>query len=960
MADLSVAYDVERAFGCTFEMSTNINVLCPWCETAESRSPSCSVCEMGIFNCKSCKVTGDIFDFYSQTMGVTLTEAKLLLVRDGDKPQHKRRKPGTLDDVLIDKCHDLLLRHSQFRNYLHQERGLTTNILRQFRIGCDEYRITIPIFDPAGQPTNIRRYRPHASKSPKMVSHRAGDGHPRLYPVSSLLTPGSIILCEGEWDALLLIQKGFNAITTTGGAGAWKPEWSQALAGRHVIIIFDVNDKERVGDIAAEQRAQELLGYDCTVQIVKLPLDNVGGDITDYFVKYSLSGESLSKLITKTPYITASTTASTTATEVPQDEVPSVASAEPASGRCPTAVTLNEAADSKYFFQPITMRCMVAGKGTAPYLVPKKFELRVQDKNGDGSFFDCTFNDWDGRILALLDCSRSSQKRILASMFGIPPTSEVTVKVHEAMNIEEIYLAPNIDDEQEQGEYTLRKCYYLGHGIDTNKVYDFTGYTLPHPRTQQATHVLVNAVPSETMIDNFVLSEDDVNELRGAFSSTNPHDKLGEIAGDLAQSVTHIYGRDDLHIAVDLVLFSPLSFVFNGLLVNKGWLEALIIGDTRTGKGFVAEGLLRHYQAGEVVSGENVSMAGLVGGIQKLGDRFTLVWGRIPLSDRRAVVIDECGSLSYSDIGRLSRIRSEGIAEITKIITEKTRARCRLIWIGNPRPWASGAPRRMSDYNYGVEAAAELIGAAEDMARFDFVFTVAKNEVDAKLINQRMSGESSIARYPRELHRKLLMWVWSRLPDQVVFSDDAVAMILKASQDLGRRFSSRLCLIQYEDVRFKLARLAAASAGRLFSTDDGIVLSVNQTHVTFAYNFLYHIYHKESCQYVQLSDAERERSTLRNEKQVLEILELAGDSLSDLVDGLLEQRRITARDLSDYAAIDLYQARSLISDLVRHRAITKEQYHYVKKPAFKIFLQRTKSTLGSDHYTATEESDVSI
>jgi hypothetical protein len=116
-------------------------------------------------------------------------------------------------------------------------------------------------------------------------------------------------------------------------------------------------------------------------------------------------------------------------------------------------------------------------------------------------------------------------------------------------------------------------------------------------------------------------------------------------------------------------------------------------------------------------------------------------------------------------------------------------------------------------------------------------------------------------------------------------------------------------------------------------------------HVTFAYNFFHRIYTTSASGYAQLSEAEQDRSTLRNSEVVVATLQGAGELLGDLVEGLLEHRQIAARDLMDYAGLDLFQARSIISELVRHRALVKEYGYYIKKPAFRILLQKLKHHL---------------
>jgi hypothetical protein len=180
------------------------------------------------------------------------------------------------------------------------------------------------------------------------------------------------------------------------------------------------------------------------------------------------------------------------------------------------------------------------------------------------------------------------------------------------------------------------------------------------------------------------------------------------------------------------------------------------------------------------------------------------------------------------------------------------------------------------------------------------------------------------------------------------------------SQELARKFTPKIPLIQGEDIRFKLARIAAAAAGRTFSTADFETLNVEKRHVEFAYNFLYRIYSKPVCGYDQLSATEHERSTLKNPKEIKNILDQAGNLLPDLIDGLLESRQITIRDMCDYADMDLFQARSIISALVRARALVKEYSWYAKRPAFKDYLHHLKAQLSNEVGVTSLDDDAEI
>ena len=194
-----------------------------------------------------------------------------------------------------------------------------------------------------------------------------------------------------------------------------------------------------------------------------------------------------------------------------------------------------------------------------------------------------------------------------------------------------------------------------------------------------------------------------------------------------------------------------------------------------------------------------------------------------------------------------------------------------------------------------------------------------------------------------------------RKPEQIHFTDEATQFVFKVANNLGKRFSAKVCLIQSEDIRFKIARIAAAAAGRTFSTKDGINLLVNKAHVQFAFNFLYHIYDKPCSGYAALSDTENARSTLRNPEEVRGIiLDTVPGAALDIVDGFLEHKQLRARDLADYAGIQVPYAQDVIAELVRNRAIIKDYKGYAKKEAFKLFLLALRSELTNEEGRVTQ------
>jgi hypothetical protein len=270
----------------------------------------------------------------------------------------------------------------------------------------------------------------------------------------------------------------------------------------------------------------------------------------------------------------------------------------------------------------------------------------------------------------MIDETSGAVRKRLLTIAGIQDSKKCEAKceVVESFNVEQLLLIPTLDS---QAMYVLRSAYFVGHGLHSNRAYRFEGITTADPKDQHSTHLFAAAKPVQDEVETFVVTP----ELREQLKVFQPGTRrlsahLMRIAEWQSRNITSILDRHDLHLTVDLVYHSLGSFTFNHELVKRGMLDVLVIGDTRCGKGYVAERIKGYYGLGEVASGENCTFAGLIGGIDQVGQRRIVKWGLIPLNHGRMVTIDEASSLAETDFGKMSRVRSEGVAEMTKIIRE--------------------------------------------------------------------------------------------------------------------------------------------------------------------------------------------------------------------------------------------------------------------------------------------------
>lgn len=169
---------------------------------------------------------------------------------------------------------------ARVRSYLMETRGLSDDVICRHLLGWNGFRITIPVKNREGAIVSFRLARdPEDTTSPKMLS--TPGSRVTLYGQEIFQDqPERIIICEGEFDRLVLETHDFHGITSTGGAGAFPEEWARFFFGiPEVYVCFDLDDAGRQGALRVARFIQH-------ARIVTLPAE-VGekGDLTDYFVR---------------------------------------------------------------------------------------------------------------------------------------------------------------------------------------------------------------------------------------------------------------------------------------------------------------------------------------------------------------------------------------------------------------------------------------------------------------------------------------------------------------------------------------------------------------------------------------------------------------------------------------------------------------------------------------------------
>jgi DNA primase len=181
---------------------------------------------------------------------------------------------------------------ARLRRYLN-DRGIADAIIDRHLLGWNGWRITVPIPNRAGFVAFFKLAKDPADRSdtPKMLATAGASAD--LYGWEHVRQkPERLIICEGEFDRLVLESRGFAAVTSTGGALTFRPEWADAL--RAIANLYVCFDRDEAGRAGAAHVAR-LLPW---VRVVELP-EEVGerGDVTDFFVRLGRSRDDFERLV---------------------------------------------------------------------------------------------------------------------------------------------------------------------------------------------------------------------------------------------------------------------------------------------------------------------------------------------------------------------------------------------------------------------------------------------------------------------------------------------------------------------------------------------------------------------------------------------------------------------------------------------------------------------------------------
>lgn len=904
--------DVESFYGHLVEIKKTVGseMHCFCCMHDDTNASLHVNVETGAFHCKACQVGGDAIYFYRWVNSCDESDAI-----DEISTWYGVVKTPVINHQVF---HTMLLQDAAALEALQKKRMYTAETIIKYSLGWDGKRYYFPIFDFGGNVRNVKKYLLECPKEENKMMSITGFGDGRIYPVRNTLGD-TIYIFEGEPDTLLACQLGLPAVTVTTGARGWKAWFNKYFVDKTVYVCYDV---DAAGKEGAAQTANHLLSVAKDVFIIALPPDGIGekGDFTD-FIRLHGEADGLKKFKKLKPRKFTGLDDATIERLIQE-------------------VHLAETTNSEFYGKRIRAVAIPTGKGNI-YLVPHKGSAHCQTWDSEeAKCAACPLHTSGGnhpfrlpidnvKNLKLFDITEEAQKGELRRMLRLPKCEKCYVKVKEAINIEECIIIPEIDyNSTNSAGYISRLVYIIGDtSLEPNKPYIFEGIPTPHPKTQKSTILMYKQATTKDNIDDFEMTPALQEQLKVFQAST--YDEMRQVLERKHQdyeAITGIYGRHDLFEAVDIIYHSVLSFTFRNQRVKRGYVIGLVYGDTRTAKTETVDLLMQHFRAGDAAGGENISFAGLVGGVHQIseGGKWAITWKIVPLNDRRLVKIDEFHEMKDDDIRKMSELMSTGVASIQKIHSERTMARTRLILVANCK-----TGKHLSDYQFGCQAITDIMGGHnEDIARLDFAFAVSAGDVDFKLINSRRKEKKEIKTFTSDLSHQLIMWAWSREHKDIIFTPEAEELIVTLAEEEAAKYHGSIPLVPAAEQPVKLARIGAAYAAMFFSTDDGRRVIVKDDHIRLAHEFLESAYGNKSMRFDTYSQQHYINDRLENPK------ELKAIGITDKVRTLLlRAHNFNVTDLATYFNTDFDSARNKLFVMLTNNAVEKYGTNMYRKTA---------------------------
>lgn len=730
--------------------------------------------------------------------------------------------------------------------------GISEEVINELNISSEDGKsISFPV-EIYGSILDMRNYNPDSR--PKVRS-RKGAPAGLVFPYQKLIDSDNdrwVLLCAGEKDMAVARSNGFNAITLTGGENA-VPLLKAPFKNKKIAIVYD---NDNAGLDGAKRVASTLKPIANIVKIVtgfhQVCVES-GEDITDFFMKYNGTKQDLIRYIKE---------AKPFSNEDYEEELEKT---------IPT-VKLIEASRPANINKMLRANIQVIATNEASYVLPtsieglkfkepsKEQDTMVKDEKRHWYLTERNAKD----ILHLID-NKFTEAKINSNIKHLLniPDKESAIKITR-LTKESVFKCSVTDlfeistDDSASIEYN---AYVIGKKLDSGKKYRAKFKLVPHPYDgQRLTMIIFDVEDANDSVTNFKLTPERVEHLKVIQNIPGTlEDKIDDLTNK-ARGLTKFNTDATLIQAIDFSYNTVLEFNFKNFKNVRGYLDTILITESRVGKSSTAEALQKTYQLGVFTSlaGSSATVAGIIGGSNKTaGGAFQTRAGLIPQNHKGLIIFEELAKCNAQMLRELTDVKSSQRARITRVNASlDLPASVRMISLTNPRASHTGAPRPITSYPNGIEILTDLIGTAEDIARFDL------------MVIQAFRGTSMDPNWempeplPNEVYQTRVRWIWSRKKENVIFENGMENYIIQQCNQLNQAYDSHIKIFGTEAWK-KISRLAIAVAGYTVSTDTSYEnIIVRKEHIDYAIEFYKHIYDNDTFRLKEYVENERRYETV--------------------------------------------------------------------------------------------------
>jgi 5S rRNA maturation endonuclease (ribonuclease M5) len=821
--------------------SGEVAVCCPFPHSSPDGSPYLETVasahinlDMDLFHCKVCNKG--------------LSEASFLKEFEHISYKDARKMLNNIDDNISENWQSAIdnLKGSPSTISKIKALGITDAVMDELQIGYEGLGVGFPVY-LYNTLVDVRTY--NAQGTPKVKS-RTGASAGYIIPFDIWReSTKPTLLCAGEKDMAIARSLGYNAITFTGGEGSIPKLFKKSFENRKVYICYDNDDAGKDGSKAIAKWLKDCGALPYIVNGHYLVCSEKGEDIHDYFQKYNKTVESFNEILNSTQEFSE------------QDYLMESEKQTP-------LVSLLDATKGEYRNRYVTSMVQVSAVFDNQFGIPDLVEFRktkMIDEDKDsmqvGEVREWVLDEDNLQdILILMDSNLKEEQvaKNLRKLCNIPEKEGgVRCKKQSFTTVFKAVVTDLVESEVMAEGYTPIElvCFTVGKRLMSGNKYKITYKAIPHPLQQQEIMLLVSDVQdAQDSITKFSVNEE-VKERLAVFQQKDGQtieDRLDETFRS-TKNYVGTFADKNITQATDLFYHTPLEFNFAERKM-RGYLDVMIVGETRTGKSATAEALLKLYRLGTFTSLKTSTIAGLIGGSNKVNGSWKTTIGVIPRNHMGAIILEEFSGAKQDFIKSMTDIRSSNQVRLVRVNGElKIPAMVRMLTLSNQRSMKDGQTKPLYAYSNGIDVLLELVGASEDIARYDFFLLVGEPD---EYINPFKNRRQTVP-YDEQSYKDRVRWVWSRKPEQIIFADGSDEYIWDEAQKLNEKFNCHIKLFGSEADK-KLARLAVAVAGCCVSTDDSFDnIIVTKEHVDWSVNFLDKLYDNQLFRLKEFVDEQK-------------------------------------------------------------------------------------------------------